>query len=191
LVGMRRLFWRSLHPHSESKDLRHRLVSFLLLYYNISVLILFLASRGSYVSKIAKESVKPLRTQQKHAHDQRAKDTQVARLKTPIIVPSFKQKKLQFGIIKGPINIPRDMQLRKEQRLKDKDDGTNELLMDALIRNTCGDNEALDIRMTYQEVLNDVDIKLAQIKDSYTPYIVADLHLLRQYTQQLLKPGQY
>jgi transposase len=40
-----------------------------------------------------------LRTQQKHAHDQRAKDTQVARLKTPIIVPSFKQKKLQFGII--------------------------------------------------------------------------------------------
>ena len=51
--------------------------------------------------------------------------------------------------------------------------------MDALIRDICGDNEALDIRMTYQEVLNDVDIKLAQIKDSYTPYIVADLYLLR------------
>jgi hypothetical protein len=62
LVVMRRLFWRSLHPHSESKDLRHRLVSYLPLYYNISVLILFLASRGSYVSKIAKELVKPLRT---------------------------------------------------------------------------------------------------------------------------------
>jgi len=61
--------------------------------------------------------------------------------------------------------------------------------MDTLIRNTYGDDEALDVRMTYQEVLNDVDIKLAQIKDSYTPYIVADLHLLRQYTQQLLKPG--
>jgi hypothetical protein len=42
--------------------------------------------------------------------------------------------------------------------------------------------------MTYQEVLDDVDIKLAQIKDLYTPYIVADLYLLRQYTQQLLKP---
>jgi hypothetical protein len=74
------------------------------------------------------------------------------------------------------------MQLRNEQRLEDKDDGTNELLMDALIGNACGDDEALDVRMTYQEVLDDVDIKLAQIKDSYTPYIVADLHLLRQYT---------
>jgi hypothetical protein len=54
--------------------------------------------------------------------------------------------------------------------------------MDALIGNTCGDDEALDVRITYQEVLNDVDIKLAQIKDLYTPCIVADLHLLRQYT---------
>jgi hypothetical protein len=32
--------------------------------------------------------------------------------------------------------------------------------MDALIRNTCGDDEALDVRITYQEVLNNVDIKL-------------------------------
>jgi hypothetical protein len=90
-----------------------------------------------------------LRTQQKHTHNQRAKDTQVAKLKTPIIVLSFKQKKLQFGIIRGLINIPRDMQLRNEQRLEDKDDRTNELLIDALIRNAYGDNEALDIRMTY------------------------------------------
>ena len=75
------------------------------------------------------------------------------------------------------------MQLRKEQRLEDKDNRTNELLLDALIRNACGDDEALDVRMTYQEVLDDVDIKLAQIKDLYTPYIVADLYLLRQYTQ--------
>jgi hypothetical protein len=83
------------------------------------------------------------------------------------------------------------VQLRKEQRLEDEDNRTNELLLDALIGNACGDDEALDVRMTYQEVLDDVDIKLAQIKDLYTPYIVADLHLLRQYTQQLLKPGQY
>ena len=33
--------------------------------------------------------------------------------------------------------------------------------MDALIRNAYGDNEALDIRMTYQEVFNNIDIKLA------------------------------
>jgi hypothetical protein len=75
------------------------------------------------------------------------------------------------------------VQLAKEQRLEDEDDGTNELLMDALIGNAYGDNEALDVRITYQEVLNDVDIKLAETKDLYTPYIVADLHLLQQYTQ--------
>jgi hypothetical protein len=39
--------------------------------------------------------------------------------------------------------------------------------MDALIRNAYGDNEALDVWMTYQEVLNDIDIKLAEIKDLY------------------------
>jgi hypothetical protein len=71
------------------------------------------------------------------------------------------------------------VQLAKEQRLEDEDDGTNELLMDALIGNAYGDNEALDVRMTYQEVLDDVDIKLAETKDLYTPCIVADLHLLR------------
>jgi hypothetical protein len=75
------------------------------------------------------------------------------------------------------------VQLREEQRLEDKDDGTNELLLDALIGTACGDNEALDIRMTYQEVLNDVDIKLAQTKELYTPRIIANLYLLRQYTQ--------
>jgi hypothetical protein len=33
--------------------------------------------------------------------------------------------------------------------------------MDTLIRNVYRDNKALDIQITYQEVLNDVDIKLA------------------------------
>ena len=41
------------------------------------------------------------------------------------------------------------MQLREEQRLEDEDDGANELLLDALIRDAYGDNKALDIRMTY------------------------------------------
>jgi hypothetical protein len=53
------------------------------------------------------------------------------------------------------------VQLREEQRLEDEDDGANELLLDALIGDAYGDNEALDVRMTYQEVLDDVDIKLA------------------------------
>jgi hypothetical protein len=88
--------------HSEIRDLWNKLVSplliYLFLYYNISILRLFLASRGSYHSKLIKESAKPLRTQQMHVHDQRAKDAQAiaqsSKLKTPIIVPSFKQKRL-------------------------------------------------------------------------------------------------
>jgi hypothetical protein len=71
------------------------------------------------------------------------------------------------------------MQLREEQRLEDEDNGANELLLDALIRDAYGDNKALDIRMTYQEVLDDMDIKLARIDNPYTSRIVADLHLLR------------
>jgi len=66
--------------HSEIRDLWNKLVSplliYLFLYYNISILRLFLASRGSYHSKLIKESAKPLRTQQMHTHDQRAKDAQ-------------------------------------------------------------------------------------------------------------------
>jgi len=66
--------------HSEIRDLWNKLVSLLLiylfLYYNISILRIFLASRGSYYSKLIKESAKLLRTQQIHAHDQRAKDAQ-------------------------------------------------------------------------------------------------------------------
>jgi hypothetical protein len=41
------------------------------------------------------------------------------------------------------------VQLAKEQRLEDEDDGMNELLMDALIGNVYGDNKALDVRITY------------------------------------------
>jgi hypothetical protein len=84
-----------------------------------------------------------------HAYDQRVKDAQAiaqsSRLKTPIIVPSFKQKRLQFDIVRGPIDIPRGVQLREEQRLEDQDDGANELLLDALIGDACGYDEALDV----------------------------------------------
>jgi hypothetical protein len=71
------------------------------------------------------------------------------------------------------------MQLREEQRLEDKDNGANELLLDTLIGDACGYNEALDVQMTYQEVLDDIDIKLVRTKDPYTSRIVADLYLLR------------
>jgi hypothetical protein len=115
-------------------------------------------------------------------HDQRTKDAQVversAKLKTPIIVLSFKQKKLRFTVVRTPLGNPRDVQLRAEQRLEDKDNRAAELIMDALLSDGCGDNKALEVQMTYQEVLDDVDKKLAYNKDVYIPRMVADLHLL-------------
>jgi hypothetical protein len=39
--------------------------------------------------------------------------------------------------------------LREEQRLEDEDDGANKLLLDTLIGDAYGDNEALDVRITY------------------------------------------
>jgi hypothetical protein len=54
--------------------------------------------------------------------------------------------------------------------------------MDALMGDACGDTKALVIQMTYQEVLDDVDKKLAYNKDVYMPRTITDLHLLRQYT---------
>ena len=157
-------------------------------------LTLFLASRGSYVSKILKESAKPLRTQQQHAHDQKAKDAQVSKLKTPSIKPSFRQRKLQFPPVQKSPQLQRDELLREEQRHEDKEaeeDEADELIMDALMGEACSNNEGLEVQMTYQELLNDVDKKLAKGKDEYMPRIVADLHLLRQFTQQLLKQGPY
>jgi hypothetical protein len=53
------------------------------------------------------------------------------------------------------------VQLKKEQRLEDEDNKTNKLLLNALIRTAYGDNKALDVRMTYQKVLNNMNIKLA------------------------------
>ena len=44
----------------------------------------------------------------------------------------------------------------KEQRLEDKDNGAEELLLDALMSEACGDDEALEERMTFKEVFNDV-----------------------------------
>ncbi len=174
---------------------------------------MFLASRGVLTSKLLPESAKPWGTQQQHLRDQRIKDAQAielsAKLKTHSVVPSFKQKLLRFSVIERPPEIQRDIQkreeqsdveirekkrnvqIREEQRLEDEDDGGDELIMDALMGDACGDDEALEVRMTYQEFLDDVNKKLAKNKDTYMSRIVADLHLLRQFTQQLLKLKPY
>jgi hypothetical protein len=63
--------------------------------------------------------------------------------------------------------------------------------MDALIGETCGDNDALQERMTYQEVFNNVQLHLANQKQAYAPRTISDLQLLKQYTAQLLKKGEH
>jgi hypothetical protein len=86
-------------------------------------------------------------------HNQRIKDAQVVerstKLKTPIIILSFKQKKLRFTVVRTPLGNPRDIQLRAEQRLKDKDNRAAKLIIDALLSDGYRDNKALEVRMTY------------------------------------------
>jgi hypothetical protein len=45
--------------------------------------------------------------------------------------------------------------------------------------------------MTYQEVFDSVQLHLANQKQAYAPWTISDLQLLKQYTAQLLKKGEY
>ena len=52
----------------------------------------------------------------------------------------------------------------------------------------CRDDEALEERMTYEEVLADVKRLIQEPKQEYQPRTIQDLLLIKQYVQQLLKP---
>jgi hypothetical protein len=54
--------------------------------------------------------------------------------------------------------------------------------MDTLIGETYGDDDALQERMTYQEVFDSVQLYLANQKQAYAPQTISDLQLLKQYT---------
>jgi hypothetical protein len=54
--------------------------------------------------------------------------------------------------------------------------------MDTLIGETCGDDDALEDCMTYQEVFNSIQGHLSNQKAQYAPRTFSDLHLLKQYT---------
>ena len=64
-------------------------------------------------------------------------------------------------------------------------------MIDALISEACGDSDLLDIPLTDQEVFNHVKGLLFDKKAKYAPQTFLDLSLLRQYTAQLLKKGDY
>jgi hypothetical protein len=70
-----------------------------------------------------------------------------------------------------------------EEVLEEKeDDGAEELLMDALIGEACGDDDILEELMIIQEVFDSVQRLLLYQKQPYAPRTFSDLPLLKQYT---------
>jgi hypothetical protein len=72
-------------------------------------------------------------------------------------VPSFKQQKIAFR--KPPLKqqLPALALEVPEEVLEEKEDnGAEELLMDSLIGEACGDKDILEELMTVQEVFNSV-----------------------------------
>lgn len=104
---------------------------------------------------------------------------------TASTVPSFQQQTLAF------YKAPPAQQPAQEQPKEKEDDGAEELLLDALIGDACGDNDALDQSMTVQQVFDQVQSLLSDKKLEYAARTFLDLSLLKQYTAQMLKKGVY
>ena len=107
---------------------------------------------------------------------------------TPSKVPSFKQQKIAFR--KAPLEQPPPA-LTLEAVPEEEDDGAEELLIDALIGEACGDDDILEEPMTIQAVFDSVQRLLSHQKQLYAPRTFSDLSLLKQYTAQILKKGPY
>jgi hypothetical protein len=106
--------------------------------------------------------------------------------------PSFTQKKLAFyqpSVDKQPAALKEqpDTFVPKEK----EDDGAEELLLDALIGEACGDDDILKEPMTIQEVFDRIQSLLSDKKLEYQPRTFFDLSVLKQYTAQMLKKGRY
>ena len=75
---------------------------------------------------------------------------------------------------------------------KDQEDNRlEELLIDALIGEACGDTEILEEPMTLQDTFDRVQSLLSDKTQQYAPRTIFDLSLLKQYTAQMLKEGGY
>jgi hypothetical protein len=127
-----------------------------------------------------------LRTQQEHKAQAKVRGTMLRldRHITASKVPSFKQQKISFR--KPPLEqqLPAlGLEVPEEEVLEEKeDDGAEELLMDSLIGESCGDGDILEESMTVQEVFDSVQRLLSYQKQPYAPRTFLDLSLLKQYT---------
>jgi hypothetical protein len=72
-----------------------------------------------------------------------------------------------------------------------EDNRAEELLLDSLIGEAYRDKDILEELMTVQEVLDSIQKLLAYQKQLYAPRSFSDLSLLKQYTAQMLKKGEY
>ena len=91
----------------------------------------------------------------------------------------LKQTSLSFLPTSPPLPpSPSPIRLAKET----VDNRAEELLIDALIGETCRDDDVLQELMTYKEVFESVQLHLAQKGQSYAPRTISDLQLLKQYT---------
>ena len=85
---------------------------------------------------------------------------------TPTTIPLFKQNKLPFLIM--PRALPSPL-TPPPTPIEEADNRVEELLLDALLRESCGDKDILQEPMTIQEVLNSVQGLLTNKKLEYAP----------------------
>jgi hypothetical protein len=91
----------------------------------------------------------------------------------------LKQTSLSFLLTSPPLPpLPSLIRLAKET----VDNRAKELLINALINETCRDDNVLQELMTYKEVFKSVQLHLAQKGQLYAPWTILDLQLLKQYT---------
>jgi hypothetical protein len=107
-----------------------------------------------------------------------AKDVQnrTKKLKTLAKLPVLKQTGLPFMAVLVLIRQP------SPEAKDSRDNRAKELILDALIGEACGDNNALKQAMSIDAVFKDVYRLLANKKQAYAPRTFSDLLLLKQYT---------
>jgi hypothetical protein len=120
----------------------------------------------------------PLASRSRYTQWRDTKDLQdrTQKLKTLASLPVLKQTALPFIKTSVPIRQP------SPKAKETEDNGAKELILDALIGEACGDNDALEHPISIKAVFDDVTRLLANKKQAYAPRIFFDLLVLKQYT---------
>ena len=115
-------------------------------------------------------------------------EKRVEKLINPAILLAFKQTLLPWA---SPLIRQREPALAPTLAPEEVDDSAEELLLDALIGEACGDNNIIEELITIQQVFDSVQGLLSDVKQLYTLRTFSDLLLLKQYTAQILKKDKF